>query len=187
MNLDLTDAARYKTIEEDDIPDILSQVKHWWTRNKLHLSALDEDISSWLVNPKAKAGKLKVLIKTHKPDNPVREVFSVISQPIENLSSFLQFSYLGPIIDSGVLQWRLRDTKELIQFLHGINDKIRVDKITSPISICTLDIKNMFPSIFKNLALPAIKIQLERRSHSPEEIQAVMDALVIVRDGTRVS
>ena len=44
----------------------------------------------------------------------------------------------------------------------------------------------MFPSIFKNLALPAIKLQLEKKGHSPREITAVLDALVIVRDGTRV-
>ena len=173
-------------MEEDDIQDILLQIENWWRRSKQHLSAVEDDISSWLVNPEARAGKLKVLIKTHKPNNPVREVFSVCGQAVQNLSSFLQFSYLGPIIDSGVLKWRLRDTKELIQFLHGVNDNIREEHITSTISICTLDIKNMFPSIFKSLAMPAIKLQLQKRGHTPAEIQAVLEALEIVRDGTRV-
>ena len=44
----------------------------------------------------------------------------------------------------------------------------------------------MFPRIFKSLALPAIKKQLMHRGHSPAEVQAVLDALEIVRDGTRV-
>ena len=44
----------------------------------------------------------------------------------------------------------------------------------------------MFPSIFKSLALPAIKKQLLHRGHSAAEVKAVLDALEIVRDGTRV-
>ena len=44
----------------------------------------------------------------------------------------------------------------------------------------------MFPSIFKNLALPAIKKQLIIKGHSANEIQAVLEALEIVGDGTRV-
>ena len=183
---DLSDAERYQIMEEDDIPDILLLIKNWWLKNKQYLSVMEEDISSWLINPEARPGKLKVLIKTHKPNTPVRAVFSVCGQPVENLSSFLQFSYLGPIINSGVLQWRLRDTKELIQFIHGVNDKIKEDKITSTISLCTLDIKNMFPSIFKSLALPAIKLQLEKKSYNPNEVKAVLEALEIIRDGTRV-
>ena len=155
-------------------------------RNKMHISVVEEDISSWLVNPDSKAGKLKVLIKTHKEDNPVREVFSVCGQPVQNLSSFLQFSYLGPFTNSGVLKWRLRDTKEFIQFLHDVNDQIKKKHITSTLSLCTLDIKNMFPSIFKDLAMPAIKTQLEKKAYSPVEVKAVLEALEIVRDGTRV-
>ena len=81
VDVDLTDAARYVSMEEDDIQNILCQIENWWHRNKFHLSVLDENISSWLINPEAKAGKLKVLIKTHKPNVPVREVFSVCGQP----------------------------------------------------------------------------------------------------------
>ena len=44
----------------------------------------------------------------------------------------------------------------------------------------------MFPSIFKDLALPAIRTRLRERGYSPPEINAVMNALEIVRDGTRV-
>ena len=58
--------------------------------------------------------------------------------------------------------------------------------MSSPISVCSVDIKNMFPSIFKELALPAIKQQLERRGHSSMEVKAVLEALELVRDGTRV-
>ena len=186
VDLDLSDVSKYETIPEDDSKDILLKITSWWRRNKQHLSVVDEDISSWLVNPESKAGKLKVLIKSHKQNNPVREIFSVCGQSVQNLSSFLQFSYLGPIINSGLLKWRLRDTKELIKFLHDVNDQIKLDKITSPISICTLDIKNMFPSINQDLAMPAIKMQLEKRGYSSAEINAVGEALEIVRDGTRV-
>ena len=104
VDLDLSDMARYETIEDDDSQDILLQIESWWRRNKQHLSVVDEDISSWLINPESKAGKLKVLIKSQKPNNPVREIFSVCGQSVQNLSSFLQFSYLGPIINSGLLK-----------------------------------------------------------------------------------
>ena len=114
------------------------------------------------------------------------EVFSVCSQPVENLSAFLQYSYLGPIVNSGVLKWRLRDTKSTIQFIHHVNDHIKKERITTAPSICCVDIKKMFPSIYKSLALPAIKKQLLQRGHSEAETRAVLDALEIVRDGTRV-
>ena len=78
VDVDLADDTRYTTVEEDDIQDILLQIGNWWRRSKPHLSAVEDDISSWLVNPEARAGKLKVLIKTHKPNNPVREVFSCL-------------------------------------------------------------------------------------------------------------
>ena len=44
----------------------------------------------------------------------------------------------------------------------------------------------MFPSIYKDLALPAIRLQLEKRGHSQAEIKALLESLEIVRDGTRV-
>ena len=46
VDLDLNDAARYVSMEEDDIQDILSQIGKWWQRSKLHMSVLEEDISS---------------------------------------------------------------------------------------------------------------------------------------------
>ena len=156
VDTDLHDVTRYNTVE-DDTEEILHSIQDWWKKHKKNLSVLDDDISSWLVNLKSRPGKLKVLLKTHKSQCPVREVFSVCSQPVENLSAFLQFSYLGPIVNSGVLKWRLRDSKELIQFLHGVNDWIKEAKCSLPISLCTVDIKNMFPSIFKELAPPAIR------------------------------
>ena len=44
----------------------------------------------------------------------------------------------------------------------------------------------MFPSIYKSLAFPAIKEQLAKKGHSAQTINAVIEALVIIRDGTRV-
>ena len=151
------------------------------------MTGIDKDIRSWLINDDAKPGKLNVLLKTHKSGLPVREVFSVCSQPVENLSALLQFRYLGPIANSGILKWRLKDTTHLIQFLHMVNDYIVERRITDRLNICSVDIKNMFPSIFKDLALPAVKKQLKERGHKNEEIEAVIEALKIVRDGTRVS
>ena len=182
---DLNDP-RYTRLEEDDIAEILDKVDNWYSTYKDKLSSIDTDIRSWLVNPNAKPGKLKVLLKTHKQGLPVREVFSVCSQPVENLSALLQHSYLGPIVNSGVLKWRLKDTTHLVQFLHEVNDFIKEQKISSKLSMCSVDIKNMFPSIYKDLALPAINKQLVQKGHSEGEIEAVIEALKIVRDGTRV-
>ena len=116
----------------------------------------------------------------------MREVFSVCAQPVENLSSLIQFSYLGPIVNSGVLKWRLQDTTDLIKFLHSVNDYFMENKVTNIPSICSIDIKNMFPSIFKSLAFPSIKARLVERGYKRTEVNAVLEALEIVRDGTRV-
>ena len=102
------------------------------------------------------------------------------------MSAFLQFCYLGPVVNSGVLKWRLQDTNDLVRFLHSVNDYLLENKITTEPSICTVDIKNMFPSIFKSLALPAIKARLVERGYKRSEVSAVLEALEIVRDGTRV-
>ena len=112
-------------------------------------------------------------------------MFSVCSQPVEKLSSFIQHLYLGPIVNSGVLKWRLKDTKDFITFIHDVNTFISANNITSPPIICSIDIKNMFPSIFKDLALPAIKQRLLGHGFSTDESNAVVSALEIVRDGTR--
>ena len=185
VDLDISDS-RYSRLEEDDVPAILCQIKEWYTKYKSRLSGVDTDISGWLINEDSKPGKLKVLLKTHKPGMPVREVFSVCSQPIENLSSLIQFCYLGPIANSGKLKWRLKDTTHLIRFLHTVNDFILERRISDRLNICSVDIKNMFPSIYKDLAFPAIKKHLKSRGHSNWEIEAVIEALRIVRDGTRV-
>ena len=183
---DMSDSTRYAKIEEDDTNDILKQIEEWYKKQKKNLSEVEVDILDWLVNKDAKPGKLKVLIKTHKAGLPVREVFSVCSQPVENLSSFVQFCYLGPIVNSGVLKWRLKDTTDLIKFIHSVNDYLRENRVSSKISICSIDIKNMFPSIFKNLALPAIKVRLVEKGYGRAEVKAVLEALEIIRDGTRV-
>ena len=186
VDADMDDPNRYEKMDADDTGNILKQIESWYSKRKNCLSEVDEDISNWLINQDSKPGKLKVLVKTHKPGLPVREVFSVCSQPVENLSAFLQFCYLGPVVNSGVLKWRLQDTNDLVRFLHSVNDYFLENKITTEPSICTVDIKNMFPSIFKSLALPAIKARLVERGYKRSEVSAVLEALEIVRDGTRV-
>ena len=186
VDQDMNDCLRYEKMVGDDSGQILKRIQDWYKKRKKNLSVVEEDISDWLINEDSKPGKLKVLIKTHKPDMPVREVFSVCSQPVENLSSFLQFCYLGPIVNSGVLKWRLKDTNCFIKFLHSVNDHLVENRVTAVPSICSIDIKNMFPSIFKDLALPAIKSRLLQRGHKRAEVNAVLEALEIVRDGTRV-
>ena len=63
VDSDVSDVSRYQTIDEDDTQDILLKISSWWRSNKEHLSVVEEDISPWLINPKSRAGKLKVLIK----------------------------------------------------------------------------------------------------------------------------
>ena len=186
VEADMSDTARYAKIDEDDTDAILKQIQSWYKKRKKNLSEVDVDISNWLINKDAKPGKLKALLKTHKAGLPVREVFSVCSQAVENLSSFIQFCYLGPIVNSGVLRWRLKDTTDLIKFIHSVNDHLIENRISSRISICSIDIKNMFPSIFKSLAFPAIKARLVERGYGRAEVNAILEALEIIKDGTRV-
>ena len=83
---DLNDDERYTKLDNDDTKDILDKIEFWWHNEKVNLSVLKEDILEWLVNPESKPGKMK----THKPNLPVREVFSVCAQSVENLSAFIQ-------------------------------------------------------------------------------------------------
>ena len=121
---DLNDSTKYMKLNEDDLDSILHQIQSWWSRNKSCL-AVEDDVSAWLVNPNSKPGKMNVLLKTHKPNLPVREVFSVCNQPVEHMSAFIQYCYLGTIVNSVVLKWRLRNNKEFIQFIHHVNQGLR--------------------------------------------------------------
>ena len=92
---DLDDETRYKVLKEDDTQQILLQIQSWYSKHKSNLQGIDVDIGQWLLNAKSKPGKMKVLLKTHKQHLPVREVFSVCSQPVEHLSFLLQYQYKG--------------------------------------------------------------------------------------------
>ena len=60
------------------------------------------------------------------------------------------------------------------------------NKVSTPPKIAAIDIKNMFPSVFLNLALPAITERLLNHGFGEAESPAVLAALELVWDGTRV-
>ena len=107
---------------------------------------------------------------------------------MKKLSSLLQTLYLGPIVNSCALKRRLRETTEFIAFVHDVNtyNYIIRNKIVTPPNFCAIDIKNISPSIFNCCNASLIMQRLLANGFSRDYSKAVVEALEIVRDGTRV-
>ena len=89
VELVLSDSSKYKKLDMDTAQTYQSKIKDWYSRNKPVLSSIKEDISQFLLPEDVSTPHLKVLIKTHKTDCPVRLTFSSVGSATRNLSSTL--------------------------------------------------------------------------------------------------
>jgi hypothetical protein len=123
------------------------------------------------------------MMKTHKPNCPVRLTFSSVGSVTRPLSTVLDHVYLKPAIQAGACPRRLGDTRETVLFIESVNEYLWNNSIEAKPSIFSMDVKNFFPSVPQELALPAISRILERQNITKQEAKAVTEGLKIVRDG----
>ena len=179
----LADSSKYRKLRSDQAMMYQPKIKSWYRRYKQVLHSIPEDISEFLVPEKVATPHLKVLIKTHKPNCPVRLTFSSIGSTTSNLSTTLDHTYLKPTVTSGLCKRRLGDTRDALLFLEQINSYLWENNIQSKPTIFSMDVVNFFPSVPQSLALPAISRFLSLRGLPQQEIAAVISGLKLVRNG----
>ena len=140
-------------------------------------------MSDWLLPSTVATPHLQILVKTHKQNNPVRLTFSSIGTATRNLSSLIDYIYLKPAIQNFSPR-RLQDTREAAIFINEINKYIWDNNIEDKPIIFALDVENFFPSVKLQLALPAIKQALKQNNITNNEINAVLNGIRVLRNGS---
>ena len=129
---------------------------------------ITQPLLDYIINPDAKHGKNYGLIKTHKPNNPIRMITSGNGTAVENLSLFTEY-FLHPCVKNELQI--LIDTTALLKKVEDINRRF------SPFPAGTLlvswDVISMYPSIDK-VGLDACKTALDHR----EKLSPITDCLL---------
>ena len=179
----LSDTSKYKRLRYDRAVPYQSKIRAWYRRYKPVLVSITDDISSFLVPDNVATPHLKVMIKTHKPQCPVRLTFSSVGSTTCNLSTVIDHVYLKPTVNSGLCKRRLADTRDALKFIEKVNDHLWQNNIQEKPTIFAMDVKNFFPSVNQSLALPAISRFLKERNYTASEVHAVLEALKVIRNG----
>ena len=147
----LSDMVKYKKLQSDQAKPYQSKIKSWYRASKSSLVSIKDDLSSFLVPEVVSTPHLKVLVKTHKPDNGVRLTFSSKGSATQNLSTVLDHVYLKPTVTSDLCSRRLADTREALAFIESVNDYLWTNEI------------EVRPTIF---ATPHLKVLI--KTHKPD-------------------
>ena len=128
-----------------------------WGDKWVNKSEITQPLLDYIINPDAKHGKNYGLIKTHKPNNPIRMITSGNGTAVENLSLFTEY-FLHPCVKNELQI--LIDTAALLKKVEDINRRF------SPFPAGTLlvswDVISMYPSIDNKVGLDACKTALDR-------------------------
>jgi len=127
---------------------------------------INPDAKKHLYNPQAKAPKFRPLVKTHKPDYPIRPIVNCIDSPSYKLSK-----YICNLIKSVIPTESVNTCKNSQEFI----DKIKNVKMEKNHVLVTVDVENMYANIPCNEALEALGNRLTRsKKFSNEEINDIM-------------
>ena len=101
MYKDLNDTNVYYKLTELEASTVgqdTNKILQCWAMESLGENGISEKLAKWMVNDKAKPGKIYQLYKAHKPEKgyPGRTIASVCQAPIERISKWLEWQ-LAPI------------------------------------------------------------------------------------------
>ena len=112
---------------------------------------LTEEEYKYLRSTTASTPLFYALIKTHKPNNPIRPIISFIDSPTYKLAKHLS-KILTPITECS--ERKLKNSFEMKEFLSH-------QQIPSGYSIVSFDVKSLFTCIPQECALQACKLALD--------------------------
>ena len=141
-----------------DLSSSYYQMVRDWGVKWVNKGEIAQPLLDYIINPDAKPGKNYGLIKTHKPNNPIRLITSGNGTAVKNLSLFTEY-FLHPCVKKE--PQILIDTTALLKKVEDINRRF------SPFPAGTLlvswDVISMYPSIDNKVGLDACKTALDRR------------------------
>ena len=106
----LLDATKYKILGEyDPAQNYQNNITNWYSKHKLVLKSIKEDVSDWITPTPVSTPHLRAQIKTHKQNCPIRLTFSSVGTVTRNLSTLLDIIYLKPSLAT-FAPCRLQDT-----------------------------------------------------------------------------
>ena len=179
----LNDQKTFRKIENppEEIQKTLSTIKTWVLNYNVESDCpgMTLNFIDW-VTPSTEdneAGVNYMNLKAHKPEKnyPGRLISTGCNSFIKNLSIFT-----AEELKKVDLPYCLRDTNELLQKINLLNDSKKLAGKT--VYHVTFDIVNMFPSISKDIGLPACREFLDKRTTKLFSTDCVIDAIEITLD-----
>ena len=157
-----------------DLSSSYYQMVRDWGVKWVNKGEIGQPLLDYIINPDAKPGKNYGLIKTHKPNNPIRLITSGNGTAVENLSLFTEY-FLHPCVKKE--PQILIDTTALLKKVEDINRRF------SPFPAGTLlvswDVISMYPSIDNKVGLDACKTALDRREKLSPSTDCLLEAIKI--------
>ena len=154
---DLNDSNYYDCVNNDPTERIKAQIKRW-TATWKEKGVIDDDQAAFISNiSETEPGKIKPLIKTHKPQPwPIRVLLSGSNTPVQPLSKFVQFNikHLPSHLPHQIL-----DTKAFLLKIEKINQLLSPLPQSTVITIC--DVVKLYPSVNNDMGVPAVKRMLD--------------------------
>lgn len=174
---ELKDEKHFDAFNNDPTPVITKKIENFTSKWK---GTIDEDIVKFVTDIKnAKPGKVKPLIKTHKPPPfPTRLLLSGCGTPVQPLSKFVQvaISHL-----TSLLPYQVLDSKEFLAKTLEINEKFPPLPDTAVIATC--DVVALFPNVDNSMGVPATRRMLkEHPSTLNVPTQCIIEALELALD-----
>ena len=136
-----------------------------WKRN----GVLNDCWSRFIKPSNSTPGKMYDLVKTHKEENPVREITSGCGTAVENLSIFVEKCLYSEVLN---IECRVQDTSEMSTIIDNLNSS---NSLRSDCKSVSFDIRDMFPSIDNISGLKSVKKVLESKSNLIPTLEELQD------------
>ena len=178
----LGDATTFKLIENPHqaVDHASSMIRSWTSKYSKdpECPGMTPNFQNWVIPTNNNAPGVNYMNpKAHKPEEsyPGRLISTGCNSYVKNLSIFT-----AKELKKSDLKYCLRDRNDLLYKLHLLNESGTLNGKT--VYHVTLDVESMFPSISKDMGLPACRKHLDKRENKLFSTECVIDALEITLD-----
>ena len=178
MEAHLNDTETYEDItNDDDVIDAINQKITEWGETYSESGDISQKIATYVVKSESRPGFNYGNYKAHKPQSnyPLRLITSGCGSPVEQLSTFVE-KYLHNIATS--LDYVAKDSTDFLNEIEEFNS--RFDNSLDNVTLVTLDITSMFPSIDNEMGIEACRELLNKRHNKFPSTNCIIDALKII-------
>ena len=153
-----------------DPSSLFSEKVNLWIQKCTENMVLDKSWSKFIEASFVAPGKMYGLVKTHKADNPIRVITSGCGTAVENVSIFVEKCLFSEVLKT---ESRVQDTSEMLNFIDILHES---NFLMENCMLVSFDIVNMFPSMYNESGLQAVKNALEAREEQFTREQCIIEA-----------